>query len=170
MRHNDICGLAETYLVALRDAPGDLTMTSDRGGKNHVVADKWDGPTVTVPVMTLDAVLSGESCKLIKLDAEGFEYNILKGATEMLSNSDLSALIVELNGSGTAFGVTDEDVHKEILSFGFLPYSYSPMKREMTKLATFNREAFNTLYVHDAEKVEPLLKMAPFVTVGGGDL
>jgi len=53
-----------------------------------------------------------------------------------------------LNGSGASFGVTDNEVHKIITSFGFHPISYEPFSRVVSPLESYGLGG-NTIYVKD---------------------
>lgn len=76
---------------AVADAPGELTLYRDaagtQGGRFTLYRDLDPGfltDAVTVPVTTLDALFARhgvERCDLLKLDAEGAEYDVLHGAS-----------------------------------------------------------------------------------------
>lgn len=48
--------------------------------------------------------------QIVKIDVEGFELPLLRGSTDLLPN--FSAVIIELNGSGKAFGHMDSDARE----------------------------------------------------------
>ena len=149
VRLNSIDSLVQAHCCALGEAAGTVRMTAGRGGLNHVVMNGEAAITVEVEAARLDTVLAGAECRLMKMDAEGFELNILRGAPETLARPSLHALIVELNGSGGRYGINDDDVHREIASFGFEPYRYDARSRALTPLDGYNRDGLNTLYVRD---------------------
>jgi FkbM family methyltransferase len=149
IRINNIEERAQALQLAIADVDQTISMTADRGGLNHVVSGRWNGATVEVPVRRLDDVLGEAQCRLIKLDTEGFEMNVLRGGPRTLANPNLLALIVELNGSGARYGNSDSAVHDEILRHGFAPYRYDPAARRLARLATFNRNSLNTIYLRD---------------------
>jgi FkbM family methyltransferase len=151
LRLNHVEDRARAFELGIGDADQTLRMTADRGGLNHVVSGQWDGATVEVPVRRLDDVVGDEPSRLIKLDTEGFELNVLRGGARVFGNRNLLALIVELNGSGDRYGTSDEAVHGEIMRFGFAPYRYDPTTRQLSALKTFNRDSLNTLYVRDPD-------------------
>ncbi len=149
VRLNGIELLVQTCCCALGETAGVVRMTAGRGGLNHVVMNGGGAATVEVEAARLDTVLAGAECRLMKMDAEGFELNILRGAPETLARPSLQALIVELNGSGGRYGISDDDVHREIGSFGFEPHRYDARSRALMPQHGYNRDGLNTLYVRD---------------------
>lgn len=133
--------------IGLSNEKGQLFFTSDGDTNNHVV-DKKRKNTISVSVDTLDNLSLDKINKptLIKLDVEGFEYNVLQGAKKTLNNNNVEAIIVELNGCSNRFGLSDEMVDKEIESYGFGKYDYNPFERSLTALNNFHTEG-NTLYI-----------------------
>jgi FkbM family methyltransferase len=167
IRLNGIQDRARALCMGIGDVDGTLSMTADRGGLNHVVPDGWNGATVSVPVRRLDDVLDGEPCHIAKLDTEGFELNVLRGGPRTLAAPSLHALIVELNGSGLRYGVQDEAVHAEIVRNGFSPYAYDPVTRSLARLAGFNRDRLNTLYLRDIDTIQERVSSARQIRVRG---
>ncbi|MCB9364238.1 MAG: FkbM family methyltransferase [Flavobacteriales bacterium] len=133
--------------IGLSDENGHLYFTSDGDTNNHVTNTKNDN-NIEVEVKKLDAVLDSKLDKhtIIKLDVEGFEIKVLKGASAILNNPLLDAVIVELNGCSNRYGFNDADVDDELTRFGFDKYEYNPFKRELIKIAQFHTEK-NTLYI-----------------------
>jgi hypothetical protein len=90
----------------------------------------------------------------------------LKGAKNILRNDALQAMIIELNGSCRRYGVTEDEIHQFILSFGFTPYSYEPFTRTLTRLSNFGNG--NTIYIKNeqllAEKVHSSPRYKVFST------
>ncbi|MBN8891730.1 MAG: hypothetical protein BGP12_04365 [Rhodospirillales bacterium 70-18] len=163
LRLNDIESLVQAHCCALGETAGVSVMTAGQGGMNHIVASPAGADTVEVRTDRLDHVLAGAAARLIKMDAEGFELSILRGAPDTLANPGLQAVIVELNGSGGRYGVSDDDVHREISRFGFQPCGYDARTRALTPLGDYNRSGMNTLYVRDRAAVaERVAAARPF--------
>jgi len=106
----------------------------------------------------------------VKIDVEGFETDVLVGATTTLQNPGLHALIVELNGLGAHYGHDDGETHKTLLSLGLEPHAYDPHARVLLPLDGPNdgpEESRNTLYIRNHAAVEKRLSTAASYTVLG---
>jgi FkbM family methyltransferase len=167
VRLNQIEALVETHQCGLGEAEASMRMTSHRGGLNHIAVNGDAQGTIDVPVQRLDDVMAGRSCRAMKLDAEGFEMSILRGAGRTLADPGLVALVVELNGSGLRYGFTDVAVHEAITDHGFEPYRYDPKSRRLTAAASYNMDGMNTLYVRGAQALAPILSGASAVNIRG---
>ncbi|AUG54540.1 FkbM family methyltransferase [Thalassospira marina] len=133
--------LTNTHVVAhcigLADQEGELVFTADLDTTNHVVPkdlsekDK-DIPTqtITVPVITLDTLLKDQAATMIKIDVEGFEGLVLKGAESALKSDKLIAVILEMNGNNNRYGLEDQDILDLMAKNGFFPFSYDPFTRD----------------------------------------
>jgi FkbM family methyltransferase len=131
----------------LSDKPQTLIFTTDRGGMNKVVRSAGAN-TCQVCVTTVDDLVAkaGASPCLIKVDVEGYEMPLLMGATGLLE-SDLFGLIIEMNESGREYGFSDLAVHELLSSYGFNPFRYNPVSREIEPRDGINRNSLNTLYL-----------------------
>jgi hypothetical protein len=97
----------------------------------------------------------------LKIDVEGFEYNVVAGAARILSSVNVSAVIIELNNSGEEYGYGNEEIHQKLLGFGFTPVAYAPLRRELTRLGSYNHNSGNTIYVKDFEGIAERCRSAP---------
>lgn len=69
-----------------------------------------------IRMVTLDS-LAYENVDLIKIDVEGYEMEVLKGANNTLA--DTQYLMIELNNNTKKYGSSNIDVEKHIKSLGF---------------------------------------------------
>ncbi|MGN6416781.1 MAG: FkbM family methyltransferase [Pseudobacter sp.] len=152
--------------IALGSQKGSIAFTSSYDTVNHV-ATASEKDTISVPVEILDEVLQGEIPALIKIDVEGFETEVINGAQHILANEKLKAIVIELNGSGSRYGYSEEKIHERLLNLGFVPYQYDPFRRVLNDVSHNGPEENNTIYVRDRNYVEQRLKSADKVNILG---
>jgi FkbM family methyltransferase len=137
--------------IGLGSKKNVLKFTSTFDTINHV-ATAYDSDTIDVEVNTLDSI-TNLIPDLIKIDVEGFESEVLKGAVNILSSPKLKAIIIELNGSGKKYGFDDRDIHNMLESFNFKLYNYNPKKRVLNEQNYFKHTTGNSLYIRDFQFV-----------------
>jgi hypothetical protein len=86
---------------------------------------------------------------------------VLEGASRTLASGHVSAVIIELNGSGKEFGHSNKEIHEKLLGFGFTPIAYAPKTRTLIKLDGYNTGNLNTIYVRDVDLIAERCKSAP---------
>ena len=150
VRLNKLDELVKLIHGAVGQEKGFIKMTTDLDTTNHAVSESEDNLQFAceVPVFTIDAIAGNSIPQCIKIDVEGFEANVLKGAKETLSSENLMAVIMELNGSGKRYGISDEHIHKTMLANDFSTFEYNPFTRELINLnRSMNPNNGNTLYI-----------------------
>jgi FkbM family methyltransferase len=165
---NDVKPLVTPLNIGLGSAAGQLHFSQDLDTVNHVleVEESMLAPGITVRVDTLDAILEGQGPTIIKIDVEGYETEVLKGANATLASDKLLAVVMELNGSGNRYGFDDAKLHLEMLKHRFVPCTYDPWKRLLTPLNGKNAEG-NTLYVRNSDNLTARLTSAPRCVIHG---
>jgi FkbM family methyltransferase len=153
--------------LGVGETAAELQFTSSYGGLNRVVRPRDTGDAVTVKVQPLDWIVAGRSPTMMKIDVEGYEMHVLRGARATLSSPVLKALIIELNGSGGSYGSSDDDVHSEIWHHGFRPYRYEPRMRALVEEPSYNKNENNTLYLRVDDDMRDRLASAPKYEVRG---
>ena len=76
---------------------------SRRGAYVLAVGESADH-SVAVAVDALDVVAAGCAPTMLKIDVEGFEANVVAGASGLLAQRSLQAVLIELNGLGARYG------------------------------------------------------------------
>jgi FkbM family methyltransferase len=115
MAHDDNWTLHE---CALGQMPGEMTMTLYREhsmaahiGPSRLGGIKYEGLStageIAVPVKTLDS-FGFEDIDLIKIDAEGFELQILKGGQETIERWRPTIIVEQKPGNGSRYGYGDQ--------------------------------------------------------------
>lgn len=147
---------------------GTLRFTQASDTTNHVVSSAdSEGDTIDVRIESLDRVLAGESPRLIKVDVEGFETEVIAGAEQTFANPMLIAVLMELNGSGNRYGFDEDKLHHKVLEYGFESYSYVPLERRLVSLNGKKNLSGNTLYIRDIGVAEKRLEDASRYSVLG---
>lgn len=150
--------------VGVGRQPGELQFSTRTGPTNRVLAEgETTEDAVTVAVEPLDDL--ADEATMIKIDVEGFEAEVIRGANALFQKHTLQAVLTELNGLGSRYGFNDDDVHAWLLEFGFKPVSYEPFSRHLTPLDHHNM-AGNTLYVRSSGELEQRLREARIVVWG----
>lgn len=108
-------GDVQTINVALGDTSGTITISDQHSDDQNVVGQ---GST-TVALRPLDSVLASGAVTLLKLDVEGFELPVLRGATQTLERT--SYVYCELSSSNAArYGYDAQDAESLLLASGFV--------------------------------------------------
>jgi FkbM family methyltransferase len=140
---------------------GSAQLTTNLDTVNHIVPDGAVAGTISVPVLTLDSLVgSGEQVALVKLDAEGFESEVLAGAGGLLHDRAVTAWIVELRGHGGRYGSEDNSVLERFERFGYRPYHYLADQNvlETAPDRPAGEAEWNLIFVKDPDEVRRRLE------------
>ncbi len=128
------------------DKNEELNFTTNKNVMNGVVKNGANS-TTKIKVKTLNHLLKNVSPTCIKIDVEGYEYNVIKGAHDIFRNPSLKYLLIEFNNSGEKFGFHDEDVYQLILDYNFVPVKYDVENKSILPIESYNTHKFNTLFI-----------------------
>ena len=149
---NGIPNLVEQHNSGVGSSVGVLMFTNSQNDLNHVTSDEGVKNVTEVEVVTLDSMYDPQTTSLIKIDVEGYEDFVLDGGNSFFSNSNVKVVILELNGCGMRYGVTDDSIDRKIRKFGFKPIIYDPESRRISRVTQPNSSG-NTIYVRDIDDV-----------------
>lgn len=111
-----------------------------------------DSADVVVPVRTLSSVLSDEGIghiRLIKIDVEGFEPEVLAGAADFISRRPPDTLIFELNDSAGSVNLDDHPTMKALSALGYGFFSLPPRLTRMRAFRLDPKDSGNVPKGHD---------------------
>lgn len=160
---NQLDSLVTLFPFALGESKATMYIRTDLDTMNHISNSSESDNVMQIEVEELDEVLQGECPSLLKIDVEGFEYSVLRGASTMLENSKLKALIIEMNASGEKYGISDEVIEELLTEYGFYAVRYSPETREISRGR--RQKGTNEIFIRDESFVVSRLKTASPVHV-----
>ena len=161
VRLNNIEAKAECLNIGLGKDNGTLRFSADEDTMNHVVADSEDCKNHTeVEVKSLNDILNGRIPRVIKMDVEGWEANVIAGAHNVLSKEEPLAMLMEF-GLGERYGFDEEKLYQEILDFGFERVAYSPFERSLILSEDAKLTGGNILFVKGINYFRDRVKSAP---------
>lgn len=147
---NGLNKLAVVRNTAAGSKSGFVRFTTGRGATNRV-AEADETQAQLVRLSTLDNVVEGKAPTLIKIDVEGYELEVLKGARQCLLRPSLLAVISEDTG---------DQVAAVLLESGFDRFFYEPLGRTLTSVPTETR-CLNSLYIRNVEEVRSRVRVSP---------
>lgn len=165
---NQLMDKVKPFNIGLGSQKSMIKFTSTLDTMNHV-ASQDEVNTINVSIEVLDDILQDtKSPILLKIDVEGFETEVMKGASKTLAKSDLKAIIIELNGSGARYNYDEREIHKTLINLDFKPFIYNPKERKLTEVEKFG--AHNTIYIRDLDFVKQRLMTAAKIKILNNEL
>lgn len=161
---NGLQARVEICRKAVGATPGTIALTAGMGEINHVLLTDETAETVQVDVVTLDGFFAGrEPPAVVKIDVEGFETEVMRGAARLLAARQPLAFLIELAGLGARYGHDEGAVRAELAKHGYIACAYQGMARKLTRLAERGngRDSSNALYVRDFDELQARLQSAP---------
>lgn len=161
---NNLSNLVECLNIGVGAMEGVLTFVETPHSELNHVASSNENPTdpqIAISVLTLDSLVPTIKPSLIKIDVEGFELEVLKGATNCLTDKTCQAILIELNGSGEKYGVKDAQTYSTLLKYGFKPYRYEPFARILTEIHENDQQGRDVIFIRDLDFVLTKILQAP---------
>lgn len=129
---------------ALGEQPGHLTFQDD-DALAHVVQPGTDltgtdafttiPSSLKVPVKTLDSILPADDREitLLKVDVEGFELAVFRGARQAMQSGRLPVILFEMNHSYQRYGLSDADILDFLRDAGYEVSRYEHDSRRLVQ-------------------------------------
>jgi FkbM family methyltransferase len=83
VRLNRLDGQVELHQTAVSDRPGSACFVANGSSEARLVSSEQSN-TTSVEVITLDRAFAGERVDILKIDVEGYEEMVLRGAQDLL--------------------------------------------------------------------------------------
>ncbi len=115
----------ETFQCALGERSGEIDFNVypyTQACSVLSARDEAPSSVIRVPIRRLDEVLSNKPLPrplLLKLDVQGYEIQVLRGATGILDRVDYILAETAINASGYVTGQCFDDLREYIVSLGF---------------------------------------------------
>jgi FkbM family methyltransferase len=130
-------GCASVHAIGLSDRDGTahlILQDAETGvpfnlnnGVAHI-GEGSDSSKCSIRVSRLDNIIENERVNVLKIDVEGHEYKVLKGAIKLIKNKNISSIIFEDHEG------FDSDVCKLLKSFGYTVWRLSLTHRRLRLL------------------------------------
>ena len=129
--------------LAGQDTVGHMVDNGAAGNANHSAAS-----TLEVPITTLDALCNDTRIAFIKVDVEGFEVDVLRGAQELAKKGMplVWQLELELANGATPTVTLLKDA-------GYRFFTYDPVARTLVARGVRGRVGNNVLAIRDLDAV-----------------
>lgn len=112
---------------ALGQTPGELSF-NDEDALAHV---ELSGSGPKVPVKTFDSIAPQEEIALMKVDVEGFELSVFRGAIHTMQAGRLPVILFEMNQLYLRYGTSAEDIFTFLRSTGYQIARYEHNSRRI---------------------------------------
>jgi len=150
---NKISEHVEARREAVGAKVGTVSFTSGLDTTNRIDANG----TISLPITMLDLACSRVPA-LIKIDVEGYEADVLRGAERILNDQTALAVVMELN----------DDVATDLLEcHGFTCCTYDPFQRNLALRPHPLSGNSNGIFVRDLEQARRRISGAPAFSVRG---
>lgn len=154
---NGFSDRVKLHQCALGETESTIRFSVDKDTMNSIVDSSYAGRWLEVPVQTLDSLTDGFEIHMLKIDVEGFEDSVLKGASKTLSNPSLGIVLLEGDG---------EQIQAIMNSNGFSRIGYDPFRRTFLQIEEI-KDSNNNVWVRNLEEIESTCRLAPIIDVFG---
>jgi FkbM family methyltransferase len=156
--------------IGFSSRSGKMRLTADRGQANFLLKEEdiYPGEVTEAEVTTVDAF-----CKqtrppnLIKIDVEGWNSQVLAGASATLQHPELRGLVIETFRFADGGKPELRAIEDLLAGFGFTPFRYDPIRRSLHPLVGLTEGGADTIYARNTDGLRALLRSAEPVTCFG---
>lgn len=134
--------------IALSDRTGNVLFTKSLDGENHIALSS-NADTSSIACTTLDEYASEKNIthfSYIKVDIEGFEIDFIKGAEELLKNTKIDIIQLEINERVSNSMTTKEMLLNKIAELDYMLCKYDVATKQLVE-TNYNNERENYFMV-----------------------
>jgi FkbM family methyltransferase len=148
-------------------ASGSVSLSTGGASAMHHIELAKSSPSsspveMRVEMRTIDSYKLSPA--IMKIDVEGYEAEVLAGATETAERPELVAIITENSDDTTRYGKEIQSVSSFMSRYAFTAVTYDPRRRVISPK---HKRSDNTLYIRDIEKAKQRVAEAkPFRVFG----
>jgi FkbM family methyltransferase len=153
---NNLGNRVSCFNCGVGDKDEKLCFEADKDAMNKVVDGKYDGSTIEADTIQLDSMFSSVNGDFImlKIDTEGYELNVLGGATRLLESPRTKVVLIEMNQA--------DAINEMMTRLGFMSFTYDPSLRKLRQAS--HRSRANIIYIRDVACIEDrLIHAEPFM-------
>ena len=130
MRNLELNGVADR-VTAINQAVGDKVGTvcfkmsdSNQSGWDKITTDQSESQW-TIPMTTIDLNVGDTQITAIKIDCEGYDFNVIAGAKDLIAKRQVNHIFFEENpGCAEKFGIGSGEIRDHLI---FCGYSVAPL-------------------------------------------
>ena len=145
---------------AAADVDGELAFTIGLDGENHIMNQAAEN-VITIQSLQMDNYVKQhhiDSIAYMKIDVEGFEYAVLKGADTILLNKKIDIIQLEINKTISNSGKSIRDLLELLSHYNYSLCSFDVDKNQL--MATgFSPERENYFATHKLDAINEKLKI-----------
>ncbi len=130
---------------ALAAEAGELAFNDADALAHALVGEAASTTTLRVPAVRFEAIDPGGEIALMKIDVEGFELEVLRGAEAAVSAGRVPVILFEMNNSLLNYGLQAEDIFTHLRTRGYTLARYEP---ETNRIRT-DMELFGELLAYN---------------------
>lgn len=144
------------FNFALADKEGETTFNYVKNApaysgilKREYKVENPEVQELTVPLKTLDSIIpETEQIDFVKIDVEGGEYNVLKGAERILTQNKPIVIFEFGLGASNFYGTSPNEVFSFLKNLGF---KISLLDKWIKKLPSLTEKEFEEVYAKNSE-------------------
>jgi hypothetical protein len=125
----------EANNIGISDTEGRLTLSipSINSGEATFGASKYkDVSVVEVPVRSLDDIVTGEKISFLKIDVEGFEVHVLRGAKALIERDHPMILTEVVEAHLESAGESRRSLSEILEGLGYKSFRLGLKRRELS--------------------------------------